>query len=71
MNLQNFATDLQSVLNENKELKQRIDCTELYLKKLLLDNSGEIKIKPFENTEEREAAKKLEIEYGITTLELI
>ena len=71
MSLQDFATELQAVLNENKELKQRIARTELYIKKLLLDNGGEIKINPFENTEEREVVKKLEIGYGITTLELI
>ena len=71
MNLQDFATELQLTLDENTALKQRIERTEIYLKKLLIDNGGKIEIKPFENKEKREELKNYKIAFGITTIELI
>lgn len=71
MNLQDFTTELQLTLDENTALKQQIERTEIYLKKLLLDSGGKIEIKPFENKEERLKMKDYTIAFGITTIELI
>lgn len=71
MNLQDFATQLQVALDENVALKQQIERTEIYLKKLLLDSGGKIEIKPFESKEKREELTNYKIAFGITTIELI
>ena len=71
MNLQDFTTELQLTLDENTELKQKVERMEMYFKKLLLDNGGKLEIKPFESKEKREQIKNYEIAYGITTIELI
>ena len=71
MNLQNFTNELQATLDENEFLKSRLERTEMYLKKLLIDNNGELKVIPFKNTKERASMKNYQIAFGVSSIILV
>jgi len=72
MELQTFIGELQAILKENESLKEQIKRYEIYIKKLVFDNNGIIKIKPFETSEaKRELESNYELGFGITSIHLI